>query len=130
MPAGSFPNHTSGDFICVPPKASFRLPGAFYETIVHELAHNAACRIMPRRMRRYRRIMGIPTRQLGIIKAIRGTQAARRSDGIARDASPVRRLAPALFFETQVGMDVDLRSFDGFMTKPESDHRLIDAVVQ
>ncbi len=97
MPAGSFPNHTSGDFICVPPKASFRLPGAFYETIVHELAHNAACRIMPRRMRRYRRIMGIPTRQLGIIKAIRGTQAARRSDGIARDASPVRRLAPAPF---------------------------------
>ena len=73
---------------------------------------------------------GIPTRQLGIIKAIRGTQAARRSDGIARDETSGATIAPALFFETQVGMDVDLRSFDGFVTKPESDHRLIDAVVQ
>jgi antirestriction protein ArdC len=86
-----------GDFIVLPPRATFSPPGAFYETAIHELAHNAACRIMPRRMRRYRRITGIPTRQLGIIKAIRGTQAARRSDGIARDASPVRRLAPAPF---------------------------------
>ena len=38
-PAGSFPNHTKGDFICLPPKAIFDPPGSFYETAVHELAH-------------------------------------------------------------------------------------------
>ena len=31
-PAGSFPNHREGDFICIPPKATFDPPGAFYET--------------------------------------------------------------------------------------------------
>jgi antirestriction protein ArdC len=38
-PAGSFPNHREGDFICVPPRATFNLPGAYYETVTHELAH-------------------------------------------------------------------------------------------
>ena len=27
-------------------------------------------------------------------------------------------------------MHIDLRGFDGFMSKPERDHRLIDAMVQ
>ncbi len=39
LPAGSHPNHSEGDFICVPPKATFDPPDAFYETVVHELAH-------------------------------------------------------------------------------------------
>ena len=39
VPAGSFPNHREGDFICVPPRATFDLPGAYYETVTHELAH-------------------------------------------------------------------------------------------
>jgi antirestriction protein ArdC len=38
-PAGSFPNHAEGDFIVVPPKATFSPPGAYYETVLHELAH-------------------------------------------------------------------------------------------
>lgn len=38
-PDGSFPHHASGDFIVLPPKATFSPPGAFYETAVHELAH-------------------------------------------------------------------------------------------
>jgi antirestriction protein ArdC len=38
-PAGSFPNHREGDFIVLPPKATFSPPGAFYETAIHELAH-------------------------------------------------------------------------------------------
>ena len=38
-PAGSFPNHREGDFIVLPPRATFDPPGAFYETAVHELAH-------------------------------------------------------------------------------------------
>ena len=38
-PDGSFPNHREGDFICVPPKATFDPPWAFYETVLHELAH-------------------------------------------------------------------------------------------
>ena len=39
MPAGSFPNHHEGDFIVVPPRATFSPPGAYYETVLHELAH-------------------------------------------------------------------------------------------
>jgi len=38
-PEGTFPHHTEGDFLCIPPKATFDPPGAFYETAVHELAH-------------------------------------------------------------------------------------------
>jgi len=38
-PAGSFPNHHEGDFIVLPPRATFDPPGAFYETAVHELFH-------------------------------------------------------------------------------------------
>lgn len=43
-PAGSFPNHHEGDFIVMPPKATFSPPGAFYETVTHELSHWAECR--------------------------------------------------------------------------------------
>ena len=43
-PAGSFPNHTSGDFMVLPPKATFDPPGSFYETVTHELAHWAEIR--------------------------------------------------------------------------------------
>ena len=43
-PAGSFPNHHEGDFIVMPPRATFDPPGAFYETAVHELAHWAEVR--------------------------------------------------------------------------------------
>ena len=39
LPAGAFPNHSEGDFIVLPPQATFDPPGAFYETAVHELAH-------------------------------------------------------------------------------------------
>ena len=38
-PTGSYPNHREGDFIVLPPRATFSPPGAFYETAVHELAH-------------------------------------------------------------------------------------------
>jgi hypothetical protein len=30
----------------------------------------------------------------------------------------------------QIGMDVDLRRLDGFVTEPEGDDRLVDAVLQ
>lgn len=39
LPTGTFPNHIAGDFIVLPPKATFDPPGSFYETAVHELAH-------------------------------------------------------------------------------------------
>jgi antirestriction protein ArdC len=38
-PAGTFPHHSEGDFIVLPPRATFDPPGAFYETVVHEIAH-------------------------------------------------------------------------------------------
>jgi len=87
----------AGDFIVLPHKERFVTLGTYYESAFHELAHNAACRIMPRRMGRSLRITGIPTRQSGIIKAIQGTRATRRPDGIVRAACPVRRLARAPF---------------------------------
>jgi antirestriction protein ArdC len=43
-PAGSFPNHHEGDFIVMPPKATFTPPGAFYESVAHELSHWAEAR--------------------------------------------------------------------------------------
>jgi antirestriction protein ArdC len=43
-PAGSFPNHREGDFIVLPPKATFDPPGAFYECAGHELSHWAEIR--------------------------------------------------------------------------------------
>ena len=39
LPMGAFPNHHSGDFIVLPPRATFDPPGGFYETVVHEFAH-------------------------------------------------------------------------------------------
>jgi antirestriction protein ArdC len=39
LPNGSFPHHASGDFIVLPPRATFSPPGAYYETAIHELAH-------------------------------------------------------------------------------------------
>jgi len=39
MPAGSYPNHASGDYIMLPPRTTFSPPGAFYETAIHEIAH-------------------------------------------------------------------------------------------
>jgi antirestriction protein ArdC len=39
LPNGSFPNHSGGDYIVLPPRATFNPPGAYYETVVHELGH-------------------------------------------------------------------------------------------
>lgn len=39
LPEGSWPNHTDGDFICLPPKHRFQPVNAFYETALHELTH-------------------------------------------------------------------------------------------
>jgi antirestriction protein ArdC len=44
LPVGAFPNHTSGDYIVLPPRATFSPPGAFYETVTHELSHWAEVR--------------------------------------------------------------------------------------
>ncbi len=45
VPMGSFPNHTDGDFIVLPDRGKFDLPGAFYETAFHELAHWSEVRL-------------------------------------------------------------------------------------
>ena len=44
VPEGAWPNHQNGDFILLPPKHRFDPLGAFYETVVHELAHWAEVR--------------------------------------------------------------------------------------
>lgn len=43
-PEGSWPNHKHGDYIQVPPKASF-INGSFYPTILHEMAHWGEVRV-------------------------------------------------------------------------------------
>ena len=43
-PEGSFPNHSDGDYICLPPKDSF-LGGGYYTTTLHELAHWSEIRL-------------------------------------------------------------------------------------
>ncbi len=43
-PNGSWPNHSKGDYIQVPPKSSF-INGSFYPTLLHELAHWSEVRV-------------------------------------------------------------------------------------
>lgn len=38
-PAGSWPNHTGGDYIQVPQRHKFVSPGAWYSTVFHEIGH-------------------------------------------------------------------------------------------
>ena len=45
MPEGSFPQHSDGDFVVLPNRGKFDLPGAFYETAFHELAHWSEVRL-------------------------------------------------------------------------------------
>lgn len=44
-PEGSWPHHTDGDFIVLPPKHSFDPTESYYETAFHELAHWSECRL-------------------------------------------------------------------------------------
>ena len=44
-PEGSWPNHTEGDWIILPPKEKFVSSGAYYETAFHELAHHSEVRL-------------------------------------------------------------------------------------
>lgn len=44
-PEGSWPNHDDGDYIVLPPKNTFLLPGAYYETAFHELSHHSEVRL-------------------------------------------------------------------------------------
>lgn len=44
-PIGSWPHHSSGDFIVLPSKGRFTTEGAFYETALHELSHWSEVRV-------------------------------------------------------------------------------------
>ena len=44
-PEGSWPNHTEGDWIFLPPKETFVSAGAYCETAFHELAHHSEVRL-------------------------------------------------------------------------------------
>jgi antirestriction protein ArdC len=39
IPEGSWPNHTDGDYIMLPPKHRYVKSGCYYETLAHELCH-------------------------------------------------------------------------------------------
>jgi|LSQX01.2.fsa_nt_gb antirestriction protein ArdC len=43
-PIGSWPNHKDGDYITMPPKHRFNPAGAYYETLLHEMAHYSEVR--------------------------------------------------------------------------------------
>ncbi len=44
-PEGSWPHHSQGDWIILPPKEKFESAGAYYETLLHELAHFCEVRL-------------------------------------------------------------------------------------
>jgi antirestriction protein ArdC len=44
-PEGSWPNHSSGDFIVLPDRSQFETLGRYYETALHELAHWSEVRL-------------------------------------------------------------------------------------
>ena len=44
-PSGSWPHHADGDFVSVPHKSQFESQGAYYETVLHELAHAMEVRL-------------------------------------------------------------------------------------
>lgn len=44
-PEGSWPTHTEGDWIILPPKEKFVSAGAYYGTAFHELAHHSEVRL-------------------------------------------------------------------------------------
>ncbi len=45
VPTGSWPRHSSGDFIMVPHDSAFTTRGSYYETLLHELAHWSEIRL-------------------------------------------------------------------------------------
>jgi antirestriction protein ArdC len=45
LPAGSWPNHKSGDYIVMPERSRFSSPEAYFETCLHELAHHSEVRV-------------------------------------------------------------------------------------
>ena len=44
-PEGTWPNHTEGDWIIMPPKEKFESAAAYYATLLHETAHFAELRL-------------------------------------------------------------------------------------
>jgi antirestriction protein ArdC len=84
------------DYVQMPPFEAFRDPESYYSTLAHELAHNAASRIMPRWMTKALRTDVYPTRLVGIITATPGTRAEHRRADTVRVSSPGRRLVPML----------------------------------
>lgn len=44
-PVGIWPNHTDGDFICVPPRQQFESVHELYSTLMHELCHFSEIRL-------------------------------------------------------------------------------------
>ena len=45
IPLDSFPHHSGGDYVQVPPKSTFESKGAYYETAFHELGHWSEVRL-------------------------------------------------------------------------------------
>lgn len=69
------------DRVQLPPFESFRDAEAYYATLLHELTHNAAPRIMPHDHRGRRNRRPRVTRLFGIIRGLPRTRAACRLDG-------------------------------------------------
>jgi antirestriction protein ArdC len=45
LPEGSWPNHSSGDFILIPNRSQFNRISSFYSVAMHELSHWTDCRL-------------------------------------------------------------------------------------
>jgi antirestriction protein ArdC len=88
---------SSPDFIAIPALGQFRDANSYYATLLHECGHYAVSRIMPHGARRRLVSLALAMRQLGIIRALRGTQGAGRRAGTGSTGwlGPQRGRAPS-----------------------------------
>ena len=92
--------------------------------------HYAALRIMPTRAGKPAWEAVIAVKDSGIIRAPPGRREACRWAGIGRAEFGWPRSGQGALLDRQIGMQVDLGGLDVFVSKPERDHRGVDAGVQ
>src|SRR3954454_24331799 len=87
------------DHVQIPPRHAFHSASGWSSTILHEIAHNAASRIMPHDSADFLRDIAQAVRRVGIIRAPRERRAGCRRGGIAPGwrsvRSPATRPSPS-----------------------------------
>ena len=106
IPNGSWPNHTSGDYICLPAKHRFDPVNAYYEVAVHELAHWSEIRTGWDHGKQGYAMGELGRRDRGFVSFNR----TRHSAG--RDAGKSRFLFGVVAFRDEIRSGLHLQGFD------------------